>query len=941
MLCPKCLSENADTSKFCSNCGLSFGPEDQPGFSATKTLETPVQAVSRGTFVAGKYRILEEIGRGGMGIVYKAEDTKLKRTVPLKFLPHQWTSDAAARERFIHEARAASALDHPNICTIHEIEETEDGRMYIALALLFLLPKRGQAYDSLAILPLENLSHDSEQDILCDEIQRQLINQLYQIQIKSWIDSRIYDRFGAEPVGMPDFLHTIRKPLAGVLAMLGFAAAASAGVPRDERLYFNRSPEKHEERLATTPVPKSDNPVVPQLLEQFMPASKGPDNAATPTGAELGETALPVYRNAAILEKAVVEPEIKYYQTLPRGALNPANFKMPAKALDEYQFNFEQGVGFAHSKDFAKALEYFTKAVKADKKKAVLQKVDRLDETTAKLFKQAYAFSTLEGVLKQEEKHSKWWKWPLIIVGAAAVAYGIYELAKREEPPPPGEQDYKTNLNFSVYVSDKGQVGTYMLQNIMTSSSVTIAIPDLGVSNVDDKRMAIFGPTSNLVYIVNTKTDGKVTFTVSRSHKDYNFNYTIILLNHTTIDGKVVDYNMMDSIRQENWDSVRFGSNITYRRGTDVVPGPDELITGPNGGAQQLDNALQVGDLKLGSIKKVDSGGNFMIYYYPHTDRRGDRIFEDGIYKLRIAPNDPVRAVLATVIEEIAEVCGNFDDLNGTASYATLTDYTTTGNLNEVGKALWRYCFVMYKGKIGATASTAQAASAATLSANMGGLELGANPGTGELRAGYKGKNIAVAAQHSRQGTNVSAGAKFEKFGAGMAVSAMQGRTVLNANGNADLESIALAMSGMYDSAGANRIGVNIGNKPKGNKPQLQAGYERQTSKAGVQQAVNAQAAFNVPTGLIIVSGNYSTAEGMAKAEQFALNLAAKLNLNQFGVLYVNGNYQRAQLGNALFSTAGISLQKPIGPGLLDLGVFSMPGQNPGLSAKYTVQIVF
>lgn len=134
MRCPKCLSENADTSKFCNNCGSSFGLNQNADFVPTKTLETPIQAISRGTLIAGKYRIIEEIGRGGMGIVYKAEDIKLKRTVALKFLPHQWTSDAAARERFIHEAQAASALDHPNICTIYEIEETDDGRMYIAMA---------------------------------------------------------------------------------------------------------------------------------------------------------------------------------------------------------------------------------------------------------------------------------------------------------------------------------------------------------------------------------------------------------------------------------------------------------------------------------------------------------------------------------------------------------------------------------------------------------------------------------------------------------------------------------------------------------------------------------------------------------------------------------------------------------------------------------------
>ena len=83
---------------------------------------------------AGKYRILEEIGRGGMGVVYKAEDVKLDRPVALKFLPPQWTSDPAARERFMLEARAASALDDPNICTVYEIGETEDKQLFIAMA---------------------------------------------------------------------------------------------------------------------------------------------------------------------------------------------------------------------------------------------------------------------------------------------------------------------------------------------------------------------------------------------------------------------------------------------------------------------------------------------------------------------------------------------------------------------------------------------------------------------------------------------------------------------------------------------------------------------------------------------------------------------------------------------------------------------------------------
>src|SRR5215212_1425350 len=80
------------------------------------------------------YRVVSLLGAGGMGEVYKAEDTRLKRAVALKFLPLALVRDEDAKQRLLLEAQAASALDHPNICTIHEIDETPDGRVFIAMA---------------------------------------------------------------------------------------------------------------------------------------------------------------------------------------------------------------------------------------------------------------------------------------------------------------------------------------------------------------------------------------------------------------------------------------------------------------------------------------------------------------------------------------------------------------------------------------------------------------------------------------------------------------------------------------------------------------------------------------------------------------------------------------------------------------------------------------
>lgn len=122
------LAMTSDAQRF-------FGTlSDEAVRPALAAIDDAGDAASRIGHTYGPYRVLAEIGRGGMGIVYKAEDTRLERTAALKFVPRRALIDPRARLRLVDEARAASMLDDPNICTIYGVEDTPDGETFIAMA---------------------------------------------------------------------------------------------------------------------------------------------------------------------------------------------------------------------------------------------------------------------------------------------------------------------------------------------------------------------------------------------------------------------------------------------------------------------------------------------------------------------------------------------------------------------------------------------------------------------------------------------------------------------------------------------------------------------------------------------------------------------------------------------------------------------------------------
>ena len=133
---PASRPPSAGSSPTGARASLSPDEETEEERNSAPLLETAAFAapVPMPVRRIGNYELRRVLGKGGMGIVYRARDTKLDRDIALKFLPSDMSADDEAKARFVQEAKAASALDHPNSCTIHEIRESGEGKLSITMS---------------------------------------------------------------------------------------------------------------------------------------------------------------------------------------------------------------------------------------------------------------------------------------------------------------------------------------------------------------------------------------------------------------------------------------------------------------------------------------------------------------------------------------------------------------------------------------------------------------------------------------------------------------------------------------------------------------------------------------------------------------------------------------------------------------------------------------
>ena len=128
--CPKCQSDNPDTQQYCGECGTQLIPSKE--IPITETLETPKEELTTGSTFAGRYQIIEELGKGGMGSVYKAHDTEINEKVAIKLIKPEVAADKKTIERFRNELKFARKIRHKNVCQMYDLGE-EKGTRFISM----------------------------------------------------------------------------------------------------------------------------------------------------------------------------------------------------------------------------------------------------------------------------------------------------------------------------------------------------------------------------------------------------------------------------------------------------------------------------------------------------------------------------------------------------------------------------------------------------------------------------------------------------------------------------------------------------------------------------------------------------------------------------------------------------------------------------------------
>ena len=132
MRCPKCHFDNPDDTRFCGNCGKQLLPSEEVPLSRTETLRVPMRELTLGSTFAGRYHVIEELGRGGMGQVYKVADKEINEMVALKILNPEIAADEETIERFRNELKLARKISHKNVCRMHDLSR-EGGTYYITM----------------------------------------------------------------------------------------------------------------------------------------------------------------------------------------------------------------------------------------------------------------------------------------------------------------------------------------------------------------------------------------------------------------------------------------------------------------------------------------------------------------------------------------------------------------------------------------------------------------------------------------------------------------------------------------------------------------------------------------------------------------------------------------------------------------------------------------